>query len=215
MLKDLIICLSIILGIYGISGILLGMRSQTAIISARSNRLLFVILLGNWLETSFMIMNIFSDSLNLNNKQDHELWLITMGVGISHFILYFPYLLRAYRICLIFSMEENLENYVDSIMYHRTTQSWLLRCHILLCMPIVSFYLIVTSLVYTNSIQIIYNPASPDATTSIYTCIIIFFRFSEHLGLIIANYLTRWAINDFNMTRELSLVAIDYSRIYK
>ena len=124
--------------------------------------------------------------------------------------MYFPYLLRAYRLYLVFGLEENFEDYTYSKNYERTTQKWLLKVLFFLTLPVIIVYSFITILVYTNVIGVIYNPDTDSISDSPYVMIIIFLRFSEHLGLIIANYATSGVIDDFNMSTELTVVTVIY-----
>lgn len=207
---DVYVYLSLICAFYFTCVCFLAKRSDSAVISARSHKLLFVFCFGNFAETCFIFFNIYSDAFGITDKHDKELWLINAGIGISHFIVYFPYILRAYRIYLIFALEENFEDYIKSENYLRTTQTWLLKALFYLFLPVILFYSAITLLSILNDIKTTDDPVSPLAPRSIYICIIIFFRFLEQLSLIFANYKIRWVLNDFNMAHELTLVTMVY-----
>ena len=207
-MKEVFIWLIVFCGIYLVSGLLLYNQSNTTVISARSQLLLYTFHIAVWIESIFLIIIIYSNSLNLTNDDDKKFWIINSIVGISHFVVYFPYLLRAYRLYLVFGLEENFEDYTYSKNYERTTQKWLLKVLFFLTLPVIIVYSFITILVYTNVIGVIYNPDTDSISDSPYVMIIIFLRFSEHLGLIIANYATSGVIDDFNMSTELTVVTV-------
>jgi hypothetical protein len=193
--------------IYIATGVGLFLRSKTAIISARSAILLWIFHASNCVETIFMLFLIYPAALKLGPSEEKTLWLINAVIGVSHYGVFFPYILRAYRLRLIFSLEESLENYLFSDNYTRTTQKWLIKAFFLLILPVVLIYSLITLLIYSNVISTITNPYAAGFESSPYICIVIFVRFLEHLSLVLSSFSIRHIEDDFKMSAELGFVA--------
>ena len=205
-MNEVYIWIPLLCSIFIISGVFLYLRSNTAIVSARSHILLYAFHIGIWIESIFIVLIIYSDQLSLEASE--KIWIINSIVGISHFLGYFPYLLRAYRLYLVFILEGEIENYTFSKNYERTRQKWLLKALIVMLIPVIFVYIIIAVLIPFDIIGTVYNPDSD--TDSTYTLIIIFIRFLEHFFLILANYFIRNVIDDFQMNVELTIVTIIY-----
>ena len=206
-INDSVIWISAVSIIYIVSGILLLIRSNTAVICARSVTLIYAIHLGNWLESSFIILLVLNTNLYLGGA-DKNLWVLHSGIGISHFLVYLPYILRSYRLYIIFVLEANIDDFSESPLFKRTTQKWLLQALLVMICLIAFVYIILTILTYTGILINLYSIDSASISESPYMWIIVFVRFIEQLMLIISIYCIRDVQDDFNMVLELLIVTI-------
>lgn len=208
-INDSVIWISAVSIIYIVSGILLLIRSNTAVICARSVTLIYAFHLGNWLESSFIILLVLKTNLYLG-EADKNLWVLHAGIGVSHFLVYFPYILRSYRLYLIFVLEEKIDDFSESPLFKRTTQKWLLQALLVMTCSIGLIYIILTILNFAGIATNLYTIDSASLSESPYMWIIIFVRFFEQLLLIISMYLIRDVQDDFSMVFELLIVTIIY-----
>ena len=208
-MNDALIALGALSVVYVISGIFLLLRSNTAVISARSTSLIYAFHLGNWLESGFLVLIIFKAQLDLDTSQE-TYWLSHVGAGISHFLVYLPYVLRAYRIYLIFVLECGIDDFSHMPLYYRTTQRWLVQVLVFAIAAVFLVYVIFTVFMVTGVVKRFYDVDSGFNSESPYIWILIFARFLEHLVLISAAYIVRNVEDDFSMLTELITVTIVY-----
>lgn len=208
-MNDALIALGALSVVYVISGIFLLLRSNTAVISARSTSLIYAFHLGNWLESGFMVLIIFKAEFGLDTYEE-TYWLSHVGAGISHFLVYLPYVLRAYRIYLIFVLECGIDDFSDMPLYYRTTQRWLVQALAFALAAVLLVYGVFTVFMVTGVVRRFYDVDSGFTSESPFIWILIFVRFLEHLLLILAAYIVRNVEDDFSMLTELIIVTIFY-----
>jgi hypothetical protein len=209
-MNNALIYVSVFSVVFAISGIFVLLRSNTAVISARSASLLYAFHLGNWLESVFIILIIFRSELQLDHSENIY-WFTHLGAGVSHFLVFLPYLLRAYRLYLIFVLETGFDDFCESPLYYRTTQRWLVQVLVLSTAGIFLVYAIFTVLFMTGVVENLLGVDSALISESPYVWILVFLRFLEQLSLILTCNAIKDVENDFNMVSELTLVTIFYT----
>ena len=126
----------------------------------------------------------------------------------SHFLFFIPFLLRSYRLNLIFSIDKNwdLQDTKFKKKMKRTHQKWLLQALAVISTPFVLVSIIVYNL--SNSFNFFRLDNSSDSSHygDTVNAIALGITFVEQLCSIFAINSLRNINDDFNMTKELILV---------
>lgn len=131
--------------------------------------------------------------------------LISCGIMICHFLIFFPYILRGYRIYEIFHLSHTA-NFSEKIT--RTTQKFLIRFLGLLMFPV----LMICAFIVAYKEIAYYFPVAEKSNTKVQStvasCIYITNCFFEELLFVFLVYKLRFIQDKYNMTKELIAVAI-------
>lgn len=118
-----ILLMGIVFLLYAVIGFMLYKRSKERNIKSRSPVLLHITHWANYLEISLAIINIFPQyGIDLWNFQELSLFQ-SLGL-IAHYLVFFPYILRCYRLYFVFHLDKDWAIQNNSFKRHinRTKQ---------------------------------------------------------------------------------------------
>lgn len=201
----------IITSVYLIGLVLLITRWRSAYIFRRSPLMLCISLIGNLVQTLLylsQIDEISKDLLSQVNSQCEIFFRIRQSLNLLfHYTLFAPYILRVYRLYIIFKVDQHWE---DSQFSHtryirRTQQRWMFTVYCIFMIPILGLVVVIL----TNCKLSEYLPASESNFHKLYSeSIYLSISFIEELLFIFCIYYLRQVSDDYEMTKELGIVAI-------
>lgn len=195
--------------VYLVIDALICIRSKSVYIIRRSPWLVHLSLWGNFLEFSSILplLTYFVD------RQDISPLLVSLrdsGIILGHCLLYFPYILRSYRLYLVFNLETNWDkagaDFTKKI--HRTRQSWQIKMLILFLLLPLSMCIFLISYGPIKEVFPVTNTGQDKRDKNIATGIYIFITFAEQLALIIFANLLRDLEDEYNMCNELVWITV-------
>jgi hypothetical protein len=192
------------------AGVLLHLRSHHKPIRTRSPALL---LTTHWSNTISTILSIIELYFQISRMESSHFRGMFMGLIVFfHYLCYFPYILRCYRLYYIFNLDkywDEQDSYFRRHIY-RTKQSWLIK------QLFVYMLAVVVLLFMTTAVKSIkkYMPSSREDSETverISASILIIICFIEEMLFIVSVYLLRNVDDDYNMGNELVLVCFLWS----
>ena len=192
-------CFAVLTVLYGLTGCLLLVRRQRKQVSSRSPLLLFISHIGNYCEQFLLLGEVTGAIL-----YSHPAILLAIQV-FFHFLYFFPYLLRGYRLYFVFHSDLDVKDEEISFVRHinRAKQTWLLRVLVLMLLPVA----VICSLMVTVSSLASDLPIHM-SDTSEYEAVVIADGFIEEILLLIGIYCLRKVNKDYSMTGELTIIAV-------
>jgi succinate dehydrogenase hydrophobic anchor subunit len=169
--------------------------------------MLIVSLIGNLLGTIVSLSQAHNFEQNFSKYTDDcfIFYRIRQSLNLmSHYLMFFPYFLRAYRLALIFQIDQNWDRqdlYFNKYLY-RTDQKWLIRVLGIGLIP----FIILSGVILMWCDAAFYLPASEVSEDRVYSqSLYIFFCFLEQLLFIYAIYSLREISDDYNMSKEMTI----------
>lgn len=192
-------CFPVLTVLYGLTGCLLLVRRQRKQVSSRSPLLLFISHIGNYCEQLLLLGEVTGEILS-----SHPATLLAIQV-FFHFVYFFPYLLRGYRLYFVFHADLEGKDEQISFVRHinRAKQTWLLRILILMLLPVAVF----CCLMVTVSSLVSDLPGHMSENRE-YEAVIIADGFIEEILLLICIYSLRKVNKDYSMTGELVIIGV-------
>jgi hypothetical protein len=194
---------SIFSAIYLVVGALLIVRRNNPQISKRSPWLVNICHWSNIIEI-ILILPTATDFVVQENPSDTLLDLRDSGIMITHFLVYYTYILRGYRLYNIYQVSQ----YENSSLYlYKTTQKWAVKLLIILMFPVLMVAAIILS--YPDIGK--YFPVSDGDTytqENAASCVYVSVCFLEQLFMITIVYKLRFLEDDYNMNNELICVCL-------
>ena len=206
------IIIILISSLYILIDILLFLKSNHKQVSKRSPWLLHASLWGNLIE--LISASSLIKIINVTQPEGFTLvFLRDCGILLGHYMFYIPYILRSYRVFLVFNIEHDWESSgkVFEKTLHRTRQIWLLKLFLLILLIPISLSLV---LFLYSPFRDIFPITSSNTTSSreIYASMIyIFICFLEQALMIFITYKIRNAEEKFNMKSELIMICAIWS----
>ena len=191
---------SVLLLIYLSIGTLVLLRRNRRQINCRSPWLLLISHIGNTCEAVLLLVQI------TGVVHAPDILTVEAATFFCHFLCYFPYLLRAYRLYFVFNSEIGRTVQEEAYFLRhiiRSKQTWLLRALVLLMVPI---FCICVLLCTVRPVEKDHPSSTHDNHTFQITYIAV--SFSEQILFMFAIYALRNVEKDFSMTRELLVVCI-------
>ena len=204
--------LGIVVFLYLMIDLLIYVRSKSVYIVRRSPWLIHLSLWGNLLEV-ISILPLMPYAIDSVYLPPLLLSLRDCGIILGHCLFFFPYILRSYRLYIVFNLEKNWDK--DGATFTRriprTRQCWQIKILIfLLILPV----LMCTLLLVYQSVQD-YFPFTSKNTgktdTDIATGIYIAVTFLEQLILIVLSFMLRHIEDQYKMSNELIWVCLIWS----
>ncbi|CAG9326821.1 unnamed protein product [Blepharisma stoltei] len=187
-------------------GILLFLKASKKAIKNRSSQMVIITHWSNYIQCVILILTLYVSFSNMGpNEFDHIYRAVAI---IVHYSMYFPFLLRCYRVYFIFKVDFNWdeEDNVFRKNIHRTSQKWLVKVYLYILIVVVAAASIISSLDVINEyFPIAYydgNSESSQRTEIIY----LFVLFIEEMTFVIAVFNLRNVNDDFSMSKELTLI---------
>ena len=197
--------------IYTAALTLLLLRRQCPYILRRTPLMLTISLLGNLLQSLTCLSQLedLSESLSKDPSSDCFLiFRIRQSANLFfHYLMFFPYILRVYRLSLIFKLDKNWDYQEFSFKknIHRTKQAWMLWVLVLLMLPFVALVVIIMK--YCDFAS--YLPASESDNEALYSqSSYLLICFIEQLLFILSIYSLREVSDDYSMTKELTVTMV-------
>jgi hypothetical protein len=204
------ICLMSLSGvIYTLIGVMLALRANYEPMCRRSPWLVFISHFANLVEVEFFLLTKYLYDYDEDTKRSY-LSLYQAVMLVSHYLFYFPYVLRCYRLYFVFKLGFHW-NDSDSYFYlhrSRATQTWLIKVLFTLMVPVLTFAI---CLVFVPQLSQIYPTTyTADSSNSLarMESAVIFLFFLEELFFICAVWHLRDVNDDFAMTSELVWVCL-------
>lgn len=185
-------------GVYLLIGILVLIRRNRKEISSKSPWLLLCSHVGNMCEQVVLLLQL-SDLLDYGNKR----WSDSVAI-FFHFLYYFPYLLRGYRLHFVFYTELGRRPQEEAyFLTHlkRSKQTWLLKVLFFLMLPIAILAALLAAFANLNK-----NGPHKYHKDYSFESIYIAVQFLEDILFITMMYSLRHVSKDYSMTRELLIV---------
>jgi hypothetical protein len=188
---------------------LLVKRRGSAYILRRTPAMLIVSLIGNWAQC-MMLLSILCEvekSLNKDRSKDCEMFFRVRQSWnlISHYLLFTPYLLRAYRIAVIFRIDqewETNESNIETYIY-KTKEKWMVAFLLVFSLPIILMCIIILN----NCTFAWYMPGAESIRQKeVSESISLFISFFEQLLLMWVTFKLKDISDDYAMTTELTVV---------
>jgi hypothetical protein len=188
--------------IYLLVAVLLFKRSKSQVLAKRSPVLVLVSHFGNCLEVLLLLIA----SVFIDNSDELMVKVFQAGSMFFHCLYYYPYLLRCYRLHLVFSLDRAWMEQSDSFYTnrHRASQTWLVKVLIVIMLPVgvISGLL----LVFDSFSEIFPMTCRPESNLSSLKLFYISFSFTEELMFVFAVWACRDINDDFAMSKELTVV---------
>jgi hypothetical protein len=193
--------------VYLLIDIMILCRRKSISIIRRSPWLLHLSLLGNFIEViSIISMLSYLENIKVNN--DKWIGLRDSGIIFGHSLLYLPYILRSYRLYIVFNLEKDWDvNGTPFVgIVHRTGQTWQMKIlGVLLILPLVICIL----LIFVNAIETNISLLDDgNNNTNFIVGFYVFLCFFEQLLLIIFAYKLRNIKDEYRMCNELVWVTV-------
>lgn len=188
---------------YSVVSVLLFVRSQHRYVVSRSPNILQI---GHWANFSELISVLLI--IFFTPQPDYTLWAYEGFMSTSHFLMVLCYILRAYRLKLVFKIDalNDNEGCEFSQMMHRVTQRWAVKIIVLATLPLVCTSFIIYIIIYItgNSFGIIVD----GERSTILFMVDTFFTFSMQLTMIFMMNSIKSVVNEYQMLKEMLLVTI-------
>lgn len=210
-MQNFIMLSSIIVFIYLVGLIFLLTRRRSAYIIRRSPLMLSTSLIGNLFQSLVYLSQIEEISKDIIQSPYTEceiFFRIRQSLNLLfHYTLFTPYILRVYRLYLLFKVDrywEDHKNYYQKYI-HRTKQSWMFLVFSISLLPLLALIIIIL----TNCQLSLYLPASESNVHENYSkSFYLVLCFIEELIFIFCIYFLRNVSDDYQMTNELGIVVI-------
>ena len=184
--------------LYLLPAVFLWFRKGRKQISSRSPVLLLISHVGNYCEQFCLL----AEALDVVFTT-HPAVLAALEV-FFHFVYFFPYLLRGYRLYFVFHTDVEEKGDAQFLSHiKRSTQSWHLRMLLLLLLPVI---------ILCSLILFLHLSQHESPTTSknrlILESVVIADAFIEEMTLLIGMFCLRKVESEYAMTGELGIIAI-------
>ena len=193
------IAVSIFGSIYLAIGVFLIFRRNDPNVSKNSPWLLNI---SHWSNCFELILVLPTATEIVTNEENFEYWwqLRDSGILICHFLIFFSYLLRGYRLYTIFKI-----SFINDFSEHlyKTSQKWLIQFLLLLLFPFIMLAAIIIFLPEVGAYFPISESGNSYETRMAASCIYITLTFIEQLVLISLVYWLRLIDDKYNMNNEL------------
>ncbi|CAG9332313.1 unnamed protein product [Blepharisma stoltei] len=185
-------------------GIMLHKRSKRKAIRNRSPVLVLIIHWSNYLQCCLFLTTLY---LSVKNTEPSLFDGIYRALSIVlHYSKFFPFLQRCYRVYFIFKLDCNIDE-ADSTFrknIHRASQNWQVKIYLLSLLPIL---LIAGGISYFDITEKAFPIAFYDVNSqSITEIVYLLALFLEEISFVFAVYALRNVNDDYNMTKELTLI---------
>ena len=203
----------ILVVIYSLALITFIVRWKSPYILKRSPLMLSLTLIGNFIQSIVYISQLCELEKDYGAKvfkNCNMFFRIRQSLNvIFHYVLFFPYVLRAYRMYLIFKVDKHWGSTLNkySRQYHRTRQLWMFVVFLVCMVP----FLIMVFIILTDCKLSEYLPASEyDEHKFFSETLYLSISFIEQLFFILAIYYLRNISDDYKMTQELTIAVVTW-----
>lgn len=188
---------------YTVVSVLLFVRNQHRYVVSRSPNILQISHWANLSEIISVLLIIYCTP-----QPDCILWAYEGLMNTSHFLMVLCYILRAYRLKLVFridALNENENNEFNKLMY-RVTQRWAVKVVVFATCPLVCIAVSIYVMIYVtgDSFGIIVD----GERSTILFMVDTFFTFALQLSMIIMMDSIKSVVNEYQMLKEMLLVTI-------
>lgn len=192
-------CFAALTVLYSLSAGLLWARRQRKQVSSRSPLLLLLSHVGNYCE-QFLLLGE-STAVLLSSVPA----VLSALQVFFHFLFYFPYLLRGYRLYFVFHTDLGDIDEENSFVGHikRARQSWLLRVLVVMLAPVVVICCLMATVGKLES-----DLPRHMSNNKVFEAVVIADGFVEEMLLLIVIYCLRKVEKDYSMTGELTIIAV-------
>lgn len=193
------------------SGIVIWRRRNHKVFRVRSAALLQISHWANFIESVIVLYELEEYSYNGVGYE----WILIVASFVKfliHYLFFIPFILRTYRLYLIFTVKESRISLSQTIikLIRRTSQKWLLKMLLLISFPFPVIY-IVTFVVYPKNFNMIGGETNVSNGNEIAIhSISLLLTFIEQLISIISIYSIRNINDDYKMSTELTLINLTW-----
>lgn len=193
----LVVTLCVQIGVYTGLGLLLIVRRYKREISSRSPWLLALSHVGNAIQAATFLVQLLG-----TETQGRAVLLPQV---FSHFLFYFPYVLRGYRLHFVFhsGLTESLSNH-DYFLKHlkRSREVWSLWILTFLMIPVTAACCVFALISELTEIDLYLSENGLGVFAAIYIAVM----FIEQIVLIVGAYALRHVDREYSMSRELLVI---------
>lgn len=207
---NFIVGVSVVSAVYLIISATLVLRRKSDYILRRTLIMLQFCLLGNLVQNIVFLSQIeqIEKHIGIVTMECHIFFRIRQSFNmIGHYLLFFPYILRSYRLLIIFKIDKNWEH-TESSYYnyiHRTKQKWMVIFLVVFLMPV----LIMCIAILNNCNFANYMPGSEDKHhTNVSEGLFIGISFIEQLCFLATIYNLREISDDYSIKNELTVAMV-------
>lgn len=191
--------------------VLIILKRKNPLIIRRSPKILLVSLIGGYFQNMFYFSWLFQLEELFPSQYSNECFIsyqIRQSLFlISHFLIYYPYILRAYRLYLIYQLDSNLDlkkSFFDKAVT-RVKEKWLLKTLGILMVPIIIIgILTLSSCDLARIMPGLHSEGTNDYTKSVY----LYMSFFEEIVIIFFIYKLRNLHDHYDMSKELTWAMI-------
>ena len=185
--------------VYVVVGALLVCRRHRREISSRSPWMLTIAHCAILLDLLLLYQEAWKFRVTSSNY--HSYYLITSMT--CHYLYYFPYLLRCYRLKFVFTLDSTWDNTYFKANIRRSTQNWLLCVLLVLMLPVLGVAVLIA--VYPEDVNVV--PANTSGSGEVRAMAIYeLVCFVEEVLFVLAVFQLRHVQDHFSMTKELTIV---------
>ena len=189
--------------LYLVVGGLLQSRRHLRPISSRSPWMLLISHWANFLGLCLLYQILW-------DYQTDQSWFpafYTAAAILCHYLLYFPYLLRCYRLQFVFTLDKHWASENDYFRRHidRSRQSWLVCILLTMMMPVLAAAVVI---ILVPGYVKVAPVAGDDDVARMTEIAYIAICFIEEVLFVLAVFSLRHIEDHFKMTRELTLVCL-------
>ena len=185
---------------YGLVALLLGFRCHQRAISSRSPWMLLIGHCANFADLLLLYQALWEYKVTDPN---YKVYYAVCTV-ICHYLYYFPYLLRCYRLKFVFTLDKAWDNTYFRVNIRRSTQNWLLCVLFVLMLPVLLVAIFI--ILYPEQVEVVPSSVQSTAISLRTTAIYELVCFLEEVLFVWAVFRLRNVQDDFSMTRELTIV---------
>lgn len=197
--------------IHIVSGIFIFKQRNHKVFRVRAPVLLQISHWANFIETIIVLYAVEEIAYN-KVGYDWVLILTSFVHFLNHYLFFVPFILRTYRLYLIFTIKQTHSSMREAILkfIKRTSQAWLIKVLGIISLPFIAIFFIafIISPEHFDFIQAESNNYSGNYIAV--HSIAIFLTFIEQLISIISIYSIRNLKDDYNMSKELLLINLTW-----
>ena len=146
---DFVISSSSMILIYGVTLVILITRYKSPYILRRSPIMLCISLIGNFFQSLIYLSQLMELSKDFDKSSENQCFMLyrirQSGNLFFHYLMFFPSILRAYRLHLIFKVDQTweIQNFSFTKYTYRTKQIWMIWALILMMIPFLVLAIII------------------------------------------------------------------------
>ncbi|OMJ69948.1 hypothetical protein SteCoe_32196 [Stentor coeruleus] len=203
-----VLCFSLF---YTLLSLVLFFRSSYSYVSCRSPLILQMTHWANYTELLFILIIMYSFDIGFPENSVMIYWTLECFLEISHAVMIICYIIRAYRLYFVFSLDLNRNEESSEFRKspYRASQRWILVTMAYIIAVMIFFYclFLIFLCFFPDQLNFFVKDDYGKRTTPNYM-IVAFFHFCLQVCLVFWIYRIRMIKNEFSMMHEMLLVTM-------